>query len=345
MSDNQPVEPALPVACPYPARLNPAAEQVLRAAVDRLIRGGAVDDRALTIATSSTLDVALALSHPNAPPERLEVAALWYLFLVHVDDHWDAAHSTEDPRWASRLHDEQEELRNVLRGDSPAPGRTSAYLLRETLLRIAEVDPDFNTSPLRRAVCDYLVGVQWELHQRSAGRVPDLITYLRMRRIFSTAAVQLELTFFVSRCTLPLSARTNPVIELLDDTAANYGCLVNDYYSYRRESGIERSASNVVTVLRVHEGLNESRAIRRTEELVERSTQTFAETRELLRTCVRDADPDELDAYATCHEDFMSAAARWPAVAQRYEPPPSDRLDPLTAQSTGRNEDRSTHAH
>jgi hypothetical protein len=334
----------LPVACPYPVRTNPGAAQVLRTVVDRLTLRGAIDDRVLTIATSSSLDVALALSHPDAPPERLEVAALWYLFLIYADDHWDAASSTADSRWASRLYDEQEDLRNILRGGSPISGRMTAQLLYETLHKIAVVDSVFDDSLLRQAIRDYLVGVQWELHQRAVSQIPDLITYIRMRRVFSTAAVQLELAPFVSGHNLPQTARTNPVVQLLDATAADYGCLVNDYYSYLRESDVERSTSNVVTVLQVREGFDQPRAVRRTEELIQRSTRTFAETRKLLSTCVLDATPDELEGYAVCHENFMSAAARWPALAKRYEAPPANRPNPMNLRSADRTEDRSTHA-
>lgn len=306
---------SLLVPCPFPDRSSDygtyAADYVRRIAAEIGLDG----EPAATVLHGIALGEAAALTYPEADAQRLGVAASWIAFLVLFDDWSDQLSLELD--WRAAVAAQHGAVREVLDG---RPARTDegrlVFLLQRILSDIARLDPDWDDSRFRQEIGRYLSATLWEIDMRSRGKVPDLSTYLRMRRIFSTMTIQLELDYFVCSLQLPEHVRLHPCIQLVDAAVADYGCLANDLYSFRRESD-EGQLSNVITVLRHEHGWDLSMAQQYAVRICEQALSTFEDVRSR-GAFLGLPDSQELRRYFDHYEAFMSAAARWPARSARY---------------------------
>ncbi|MEV4760404.1 hypothetical protein AB0J86_35605 [Micromonospora sp. NPDC049559] len=303
------------VPCPFPDRANPlgpaAAEYVRQVATEIGLTGSASS----AVLHGMALGDAAALTYPDAPLERLRVATLWIAFLVLFDDAWSDLLELEGG-WRERVLAKHDAIHAVLDG-RPAP--TDDPLLRvlhRILTDIGRVDPGWDTGRLRLEIRRYLAGTLWELDQRARGRIPDLVPYLEMRRVFSTMGVQRELGYFVWEMALPEAVRTHPCLRLVDVVVADYGCVANDLYSLAVERG-HGVTSNIVTVLQHEYGWDEAAATAHAVRLAAQALDTFHDVR---TDPARFGLPVEANLlrYFTHYEAFMSAAVRWPARSARY---------------------------
>ncbi|WP_422754157.1 terpene synthase family protein [Micromonospora sp. WMMD708] len=302
--------------CPFPDRSHPgaaaAADHVRRVAAEIELTGPS----SAKVLHGIALGEAAALTYPDTDQERLQVATLWIAFLVLFDDAWSDLVQI-DGDWRQRVLAEHAVILEVLGGRPAGPADGALVrLLGRILDEIGHLDPDFDTSRLRGEIRNYLAATLWEVDLRSRGRIPDLSSYLFMRRVFSTMTVQVELDYFVDRLHLPESVRQHPCLRLVDASVADYGCIANDLYSLdaERRAGV---TSNIVIILEHEYGWTEERATAHARRMAEHALLTFQEVSE---------DPDRFGLpnseavrrYLHHYESFMSAAVRWPARSARY---------------------------
>lgn len=304
-----------PIPCPFPDRSSPHAQDAEEYVRDVARELGITGGRAHRVTHGMGLGAAAALTYPDADRERLRVAALWIAFLVLFDDDWSDLLELGDD-WPQRVSQCHADVRRVL--DDPWAADVDPLLgvLARVLRDVATIDPNWDSSGLRREIGRYLAATRWEMHLRAAGRTPDLTSYMIMRRTFSTMTVQLELDFFVCRLSLEPWVREHPAIRLADAAVADYGCVTNDLFSLEAEraSGL---TSNVILVLQHEFGWSLAEATAYAARICDQSLSTFDDVRTSL-PALGLPESDALRRYFEHYEAFMSAAARWPARSARY---------------------------
>ncbi|MFG1607887.1 hypothetical protein [Actinoplanes sp. NPDC049265] len=304
------------VPCPFPDRSHPggsAAAEYARAVGAEV---GLTGVAGATVLNGIALGEAAALIHPDTDQDRLQVATLWTAFLVLFDDAWsDRLEFGGD--WRRRVIEQHATVREILGGRAAHAGDDPLIrLLGRILADVERIDPGFDSSRLRAEIGHYLSATLWELDLRSRREIPDLATYMVMRRVFSTMTVQLELDYFVDRLRLDEQTRTHPIVRLVDGAVADYGCIANDLYSLaaERRAGI---ASNIVIVLEHEYGWDEPQAMAHARRMCERAVRIYQDVSS--RAADFGLRPDEdLRRYLRHYESLMSAAARWPARSARY---------------------------
>lgn len=305
-----------PIPCPFPDRSSPhgrAAETYVQGVAVEL---GMTDPASVRVLHGMALGEAAALTYPDADADRLRVAAMWIAFLVLFDDAWSDM-VILDGDWLARVLSQHRAIHEVLDGrPATAADDRLVRLLHRVLVEIAALDLSWDSSRFRHEIKRYLAATLWELDLRKRGQVPDVTSYLRMRRVFSTMTVQIELDFFVCRMDLAESVRTHPCVQLADAAVADYGCLCNDLYSlhFERAQGL---TSNVVTVLQHEHNWNEREATEYARRLCAQALTTFQDVRARL-SCFGLAEDEALRRYFDHYEAFMGAAARWPIRSARY---------------------------
>ncbi|MCZ7440039.1 hypothetical protein O7598_26805 [Micromonospora sp. WMMC241] len=304
------------VPCPFPDRSHPggaAAAGYVRQVAAEI---GLVGPSSAKVLNGIALGEAAALTFPDTDQDRLQVATLWIAFLVLFDDAWSDLVDF-DGAWRSRVRAQHDSIEEVLGGRPAGPAHGPLVrLLARILDDIARIDPEFDTTRLRQEIRNYLAATLWELDLRSRGRVPDLSSYLLMRRVFSTMSVQVELDWFVDRLALPEAVRLHPCVRLVDAAVADYGCIANDLYSLdaERRDGI---SSNIVIVLEHEYDWPEDRAVAYARRLAEQALATFQHIRAEPGSFGL-PDDEAVRRYFHHYESFMSAAVRWPARSARY---------------------------
>jgi hypothetical protein len=277
---------------------------------------GLTDPASVRVLHGMALGEAAALTYPDADADRLCVAAMWIAFLVLFDDAWSDL-VVLDGDWLERVGSQHRAVHEVLDGRPATAGDDRLVrLLHRVLVEIAALDPGWDSSRFRHEIKRYLAATLWELDLRERGQVPDLASYLRMRRVFSTMTIQLELDFFVCRMQLTEQVRTHPCVQLADAAVADYACLCNDLYSlhFERAHGL---TSNVVTVLQHEHPWSVREATEYARRLCAQALATFQDVRARL-PCFGLADEGAVRRYFDHYEAFMGAAARWPTRSARY---------------------------
>ena len=121
--------------------------------------------------------------------------------------------------------------------------------LADLWARTAGPMPPARAARSARAVEDMTDSWMWELANQTQNRIPDPVDYIEMRRkTFGS-----DLTMSLSRLapagsSRPRSTSTRP-IAALENSAADYACLLNDVFSYQKEIEFEGEIHNCVLVV------------------------------------------------------------------------------------------------
>lgn len=93
-------------------------------------------------------------------------------------------------------------------------------------------------------------GTLWELANQIQNRVPDPVDYIEMRRDTFGAEMTMSVARLRHSRQVPDEVYRTGTMRALDNSAADYGGLVNDLFSYRKEIEFEGELHNCVLVVR-----------------------------------------------------------------------------------------------
>jgi germacradienol/geosmin synthase len=101
----------------------------------------------------------------------------------------------------------------------------------------------------RRSVEDMTGSWLWELANHMQHRIPDPVDYIEMRRKTFGADLTMTLRQLTPGREIPSHIyRTRPMQRLVN-SAADYACLTNDVFSYRKEIEVEGELHNAALVM------------------------------------------------------------------------------------------------
>jgi 5-epi-alpha-selinene synthase len=313
------VSAAPEIHCPFPVRENPYGgdcEDFLTAMLD----GVGADNQLRGIGIGRLA----ALAYPDAAPEPLRIAALWFAFFWLFDEAWADRLPLSAIHDVGRIH---RRVAAVLSGARPTTAdHPSVQLLGALLGAIRSWRPRWDATGFRREILRYLQATLWELDIRRRAVVPSLSDYLRMRPLVAAVPPSRELSFLVCDLRLDPPLSTHPCVELADAAAGNYSCWVNDLCSLGTERG---STMNLVVVARHEFGWSQERAVEWLVRMAHNEVLTFqALRRSLPGTILPPLDlPDtaraaaDLDRYLAHYEGWFVASAQWMPSTPRYELP------------------------
>ncbi|QFZ17030.1 terpene synthase family protein [Saccharothrix syringae] len=328
-----PFEPVPPIRVPdmrmpYPTRVNPhrraAGEHSLEWSRDM----GFFDDvpRVWTEEKARGHDVALcaAVMDPRATRGQLDLSADWLAWRTYGDDYYPAAFGrTPDPVAAKAATERLKQLM-PLEGAAPVTPVTPlerglADLWRRTAVRL----PPPRREELRGNVSAMLDSWLWELHGHRLNRIPDPIDYVEMRRHTFGSKLTMGLTAAGGAAVPPEVLRTRTVRNL-ENAAADYGWMVNDLFSYRKEVQYEGELHNLVLVVRNFLDVDLDRALQVVHDLQTARMRQFEHVVDVeLPALVAELGLDRrareaLSGYATALQDWMAAMLEWHRRTYRY---------------------------
>lgn len=191
-----------------------------------------------------------ALVHPDASPEKMELAATWFTWLFLLDDERDESALGTQTDKMSAAH---ARYMQILRGEAPAAPRDrfdSALLdLRERLTTHG------TPATLRRfteSVERYFAACVWEAGNRRDRVVPAVRTYQAMRLDTGAVYTCLDLIGLVGGFELPQHVHAHAAVRELTRLTNRIVCWCNDLLSVSKELRCG-DVHNLVLVLQ-HEG-------------------------------------------------------------------------------------------
>src|SRR6266571_2474720 len=245
---------------PYPARLNPHVE-VARVhstvwARDMGILDPGPDAGAPEIWTEADLDahdypLLCAYTHPDCPPEELNLITDWYIWVFYFDDHFLELYKRPQDLTGAKeyLHRLPAFMPLDLSAGTPEPTNPVERGLLDLWFRTVPSKTPGWRARLFRSTTDLLEESTWELSNIVEARIPNPIEYVEVRRKVGGAPWSADLVEHAAFVEVPDRIAASRPMRVLKDTFADGVHLRNDLFSYQRETQTEGEINNSVLVI------------------------------------------------------------------------------------------------
>lgn len=320
---------------PHPARLNPhvdtARAHSTRWARERgMLEGSGVWEEADLLAHDYAL--LCAYTHPDATADDLALVTDWYVWVFFFDDHFLELYKRPQDREAGRAH--LDRLVLFMPADPADPAAPAAGTPEpRNPVEAGLADLWARTVPAMSAdwrerfalsTENLLRESLWELSNIDAGRVPNPVEYIEMRRKVGGAPWSAGLVEFAARAEVPAELAATRPLCVLRDAFSDAVHLRNDLFSYERETRDEGELSNGVLVLETFLGCSTQEAAESVNDLLTSRLQQFESTALtelgplLAEKHVRPDESAAVLAYVKGLQDWQAGGHEWHLRSSRY---------------------------
>ena len=321
---------------PYPARLNPHLETARIHTKAWTREMGMLDSedgenqgvRIWDEAQFDAMDFALlcAYTHPDASAVELDLVTDWYVWVFFFDDDFlERYKRTGDTAGAKAYLDRLPLFMPVdFDGSFPEPANPVEKGLADLWARTV---PSMSMHWRRRffeSNENLLKESLWELANINAGRVPNPIEYIEVRRKVGGAPWSADLVEHACCAEIPPELVDTRPLRVLKDTFADGVHLRNDLFSYQREIETEGEINNCVLVFERFFDLKPQEAANRVNDTLTSRLQQFENTAVTEIPPLLDEyalDPEnrmKVLAYIKGLQDWQSGGHEWHCQSSRY---------------------------
>ncbi|MFI9383914.1 germacradienol/geosmin synthase [Kutzneria sp. NPDC052558] len=261
---------------------------------------------------------------PDATQEELDLGTNWLSWGTYADDLVPQLffHSP-DPTGVRAFVERTGQFMPLDCVTMPTPTTPYERGLADLWVRTALPMSDEHRAQFRHAVMVMVESWAWEADCHHHNRIPDPVDYIEMRRASFGAELTMSLARF-SHLALPAEFFATSQMRGLEDSAADYGCFLNDVFSYQKEIEFEGELLNMVLVVQNFLGCDKDRAVGVVDNLMTDRVEQFIRTRdhEIPALCEEfgftAAQRKAVDAYVRELEDWMAAVLNWHRETVRY---------------------------
>ncbi|MFJ4653616.1 germacradienol/geosmin synthase [Nocardia sp. NPDC088792] len=333
---------------PYTLRLNPLLDTAREHVVSWARQMGMIDPPELAdhnLWSEKDLrdfDFALCAAglDPDADQDELDLASEWLTWGTYVDDYYPAVvfptrNIAVSRLLVRRLHEFMPDDVATAVPANPLELGLADLWSRTTLAMDLDQKHEF-----RSAVAKFLEACEWETVNHNLHRIPDPVDFVEMRRdTFGS-----DLTQALSRIShgnlVPPQVYRTQTLRNLENTAADYAVMLNDLFSYQKETEFEGEFHNAVRVMQNFFECDRDRAVTIVNDLMTARLQQFervvAQELPILyeEYELDDATRRTLDQRAAELQDWMAGILHWHRGTGRYrEQELIDRYRPPAART------------
>lgn len=314
---------------PYPARLNPRLEGAREhskgwAREFGMIEGSGIWDEG----DFDSHDYALlcAYTHPDASGPELDLVTDWYVWVFFFDDHFLELFKRGRDMPGAKAYLDRLPAFMPVDPAQPVPGpanQVEAGLADLWARTVPGMSRDWRER-FRTSTRNLLEESLWELSNISAGRVPNPVEYIEMRRKVGGAPWSANLVEHAAGAEVPAAIAASRPLRVLRDCFADGVHLRNDLFSYQRETEVEGELANAVLVLERFLGLSPQQAAEKVNELLTSRLQqfehtAFTEVEPLFqRSGLGPRERLGVFAYVKGLQDWQSGGHEWHMRSSRY---------------------------
>ncbi|HET9168428.1 MAG TPA: germacradienol/geosmin synthase [Actinospica sp.] len=313
---------------PFPVRLNEHLPAARAYTLDWCRRTGLLDEGLWTAEKVADFDLALCAAgiDPTGTADELSLSSAWLAWGTYGDDYYPAFFGGRRDRLGATIQTDRLKMFMPTQDGAvqPQPKNALERGLADLWLRTAATMTEQSRAYLRNAVVSMLESWLWELDNVALNRVPDPIDYLEMRRRTFGAELTACLANIRQGAVVPPELHQHEVIASLENSAADYGCMINDVYSYQKEIQYEGEVHNLLLVVETFFDCSYEQALRIVEDVMAQRLTQFQRAAEVeLPLAYADYDLDEraraaLDGRAAQLRDWLAAILHWHRNTRRY---------------------------
>jgi germacradienol/geosmin synthase len=266
-----------------------------------------------------------AAIHPDASGPELDLSSGWLTWGTYADDYFPMVFgNTRDMAGAKVFNARLSTFMPLDLTPIPLPVNAVERGLADLWSRTASPMPANARRRVRRAVEDMTASWLWELANHMQHRIPDPVDYVEMRRRTFGSDLTMTLRQLTPGREIPSAiSRTRPMWELVN-SAADFACLTNDIFSYRKEVEVEGELHNGVLVIQSFLDCDAQRAIEVVNDLMTSRIRQFehivaTELPALFDEVALDGTTREtLNGYVEGLQDWMAGVLNWHVETGRY---------------------------
>ncbi|MEU7529464.1 germacradienol/geosmin synthase [Saccharothrix sp. NPDC042600] len=314
---------------PFPKKTSPHGRAATATAVEWSREMGFLDDVpglwTEDMVRGHNYGLCSALIDPDGTPDAITLSALWLTWGTYADDYYPAVFGrAQDMAGAKALTARLKDLMAVEGASGTTPAVPLERGLADLWRRTAATMPPDRRREVKSAVSSMLDAWLWELENQHLNRVPDPVDYVEMRRLtFGTELIR-SMANLSTADDLPPELRRTRTLRDLENTAADYGWMVNDLVSHRKEVQYEGEVHNLVHVTRNFLDCDVRRAYEVVEKLQSARLAQFERILDVeLPGLVKDLDLDADSGHALAThvqklKNWMHAIREWHLKTHRY---------------------------
>ncbi|MFG3159708.1 germacradienol/geosmin synthase Cyc2 [Streptomyces sp. NPDC048232] len=313
---------------PYPVELSPALEGSRRHLLAWSHRMGILGEGVWDEDKLASCDLPLCAAglDPDATQDQLDLSSDWLAFGTYGDDYYPLVFGHRRDLAAARLTTARLSACMPLDGEPvPPPGNAMERSLIDLWARTtAGMTPD-ERRPLKTAVDAMTESWVWELSNQIQNRVPDPVDYLEMRRATFGSDLTLGLCRAGHGPAVPPEVYRSGPVRSLENAAIDYGCLLNDVFSYQKEIEYEGEVHNAILVVQNFFGVDYPAALRVVQDLMNQRMRQFEHVVAHELPVVYDdfqlseEARDIMRGYVTDLQNWMAGILNWHRNVPRYQ--------------------------
>jgi len=313
----------VPFALTLSPHLDAAREQNVHWSADMgILSEGVWDEGKLRAA-----DLALCAAgiHPDATAEQLDLTTGWLTWGTYGDDYYPIVFGRGANIPAAKACNARLETFMPLDlAEMPVPVSALERSLADLWIRTAGPMQPPERRAFRRAITDMTASWIWELGNQAQNRIPDPVDYIEMRRKTFGSDLTMSLSRLAHHGIVPDGVYKLRPVAAMENSAADYACLLNDVFSYQKEIQFEGEIHNCVLVVQNFLDCDAATAMRVVGDLMAARMSQFrdivaVELPELFDALHFDAATREaLQGHARNLENWLAGILNWHQGCHRY---------------------------
>lgn len=315
------------VYCPFGSQMNPLLGEIVESSIAWLNRVDLVpSETGLARFRDGHIPHLLCHARPAAGADELLWSCKLLCWGVALDDLIDHRLCQEPPQHTVAL---MRRCTSVLAVDGVAlvdelrspPLLHSPFVssLHELWTEIVPHTPADWRARFAHHLEGYLLSQASEVENRALKRVPDLESYLVLRRHTGMEPAPLDLVEYDEGLFLPSSIASSPEMRTMRHAAEDYVDWINDLYSWNKERLVE-DPHNLVTVLQHQEGCDLQEAVGRSCRMIASAARIALEMGERLPVLFP-AHARGVERYTISVQDWLGGYCHWYGITRRYDVP------------------------
>ncbi|MER6677986.1 germacradienol/geosmin synthase Cyc2 [Streptomyces sp. NPDC000983] len=264
---------------------------------------------------------------PDATPEALDLSAHWLAWGTYGDDYYPLVFGHRHDLAAARLTTRR--LADCMPVDGTESPLVPVNAMERGLIDLwarttARMTREQRTT-LRDAVNAMTESWVWELSNQLLHRVPDPVDYLEMRRATFGSDLTMALCRMGHGPDVPAEVYRSGPVRSLENAAVDYGCLINDVFSYQKEIEYEGEFHNAILVVQNFFGCDYPAALRVVHDLMTQRMQQFQHVvAHELPVLYDDFDlsagaREAMDTYVSDLGNWLAGILNWHREVDRYK--------------------------
>ncbi|KAI0647578.1 terpenoid synthase [Trametes meyenii] len=308
--------------CRFPLTYHPHGDAVAAASVKWLEAGcPELSPKARTALHGRQAGELTAYCYPTCAPERLRVVSDFMNYLFHLDNISDGMMGRGTEELAdvvmNALWFPDRYVPTRCPGKAqPAKEVSAGKMAREYWTRCIQDAKPGPQARFKETFELFFEAVNQQAQDREAGIIPDLESYISVRRDTSGCKPVFDLIEYAMDIDLPEHVVTHPVIKALNEGANDLVTWSNDIFSYNVEQS-RGDTHNMIAILMSLRGLDLQSAVDFVGDLCKQTIDAFIENRRNVPSFGAALDRD-VALYVQGLQDWIAGSLHWSFMTERY---------------------------